>query len=61
MSKIEIVFIVGLLLIVLGIAFIYWPVALIFAGTATSIVAFKMAQVDSTPKPTVEPIKEEVV
>jgi hypothetical protein len=58
-SKIEILFILGLLMVTAGIACIYWPASLIFAGGALAITAFKLAQAEPPVQPVIETTKKE--
>jgi hypothetical protein len=58
-TKIEILFILGLAMIAAGIACIYWPASLIFAGASLAITAFKLAQAEPPVQPVIEPIKKE--
>jgi hypothetical protein len=48
---IQILFIVGLALITIGIAFIYWPAAFIFAGVTMSTIAFEVTRLQLPIKP----------
>jgi hypothetical protein len=59
-SKIEILFIIGLLMVTAGIGCIYWPASLIFAGGALAITAFKLAQADPPVQAVIETAIKEV-
>jgi hypothetical protein len=60
MSKIEIIFILGLLMVTAGIACIYWPASLIFSGGALAITSFKLAQAETPVQPVIETTIKEV-
>jgi hypothetical protein len=45
-------FIVGLMLISFGIAFIYWPASPIFLGGACVFIAWQLARTATPPEPT---------
>lgn len=55
MTKIDILFISGIALITSGIAVMYWPLALIFAGMMISIAALHLAKTEQAAKNTAEP------
>ncbi len=46
MSKLDALFLAGLLLIVAGIAFIYWQASLIVAGSACIYIAWQLQLAD---------------
>ena len=61
MTRIEVLFILGLALIALGIGWIYRPAALIFAGTAMSLIAYRLASVSTSSETHLAPDDKQVI